>query len=807
MNIHSQTNATLSVDKESGSPSLVYNANSTRDKGERCYELQGNIATTMEGDSPEKNEINWHGVRMNCLIGCRFLLATYMWFREYSSPTISRGTSFDPTSGHHVIYGVPTSSIILAWKCLEIISEPRRKSCLKACLSYAFSLLFLMGPVMIFASSLILAFSESAKEFESFGISLILYIGGMLLIIAEKVVDALSAICTFCRSGCSGTNSFIEKNAYPLIQVAGFVCFLPFNDLNIAWSGLFFVWEGILVCVFKEPDALPYWNTLFKVLAFLSFWITSDSFGFFFENREGRSWYALVLPLLFVLSSFSLDAQSMWMKLGPETRKGILGRMVAVVLSFSLIGAFTFSFIYYDDSIGLVIVSLLLALWSFSIWLWICGVRMSQSISILSSFQKRREANTDPGRFGGDGEIQGDNAMRSFYHPMGAFLNAVACGLLFAQSVIILQDSVREQNREFTLMLLSILIGNFYFMHCICFVKVKLHVVKDEDVSPEFAFPEDTYTLMTTSKPFSQPWLMSLLVFGIQASFTSMIIQAQWYQHKAATNFLDVPYDVTLSTRIGQVTGMILIVYYQTDYWVASTLLEIMVFGRKKSETGDNEMQNILSTDDDVENVASFERNADVLSPTALNILIPSIMRLFQCLGVIAASTVLILQSDNIIDLVKDYTAIFFISEIDEFIFRLSLTGYLGGKFSRKADESRKVTVPDVKEHPFRLFGFMAIFSIMLGCWMFVSKNQKNGVFFENEHRACVQKVGNPYRLNALDYSNGECDAYLNFVECNFDGGDCMVENYIREVNATFVYPLCNVTWKAYIGECIFNHT
>jgi len=47
-------------------------------------------------------------------------------------------------------------------------------------------------------------------------------------------------------------------------------------------------------------------------------------------------------------------------------------------------------------------------------------------------------------------------------------------------------------------------------------------------------------------------------------------------------------------------------------------------------------------------------------------------------MGVIFASTVLILQSENIIDLVKDYTAIFFISEINDFIFELASRGYLG---------------------------------------------------------------------------------------------------------------------------------
>jgi len=61
-----------------------------------------------------------------------------------------------------------------------------------------------------------------------------------------------------------------------------------------------------------------------------------------------------------------------------------------------------------------------------------------------------------------------------------------------------------------------------------------------------------------------------------------------------------------------------------------------------------------------------------------LSILLPNIIRFLQAMGVIFASTVLILQSENIIDLVKDYTAIFFISEINDFVFELASRGYLG---------------------------------------------------------------------------------------------------------------------------------
>ena len=169
-------------------------------------------------------------------------------------------------------------------------------------------------------------------------------------------------------------------------------------------------------------------------------------------------------------------------------------------------------------------------------------------------------------------------------------------------------------------------------------------------------------------------------------------------------------------------------------------------------------------------------------------------------MGVIVAPTVLILQSDNIIDLVKDYTAIFFISEIDDFVFYLAFQGYLGDVLKKNTNDAKDTCVPDLKEHPIRTFGFMTIFRTMMALWIFVTNKQQNGTFFMNEHRKCFNKVGWK-RLNLLDYNNGQCDVDLNFHECNFDGGDCMIENFILVEDATLLYPNCTVAYKSYIGE------
>ena len=99
-----------------------------------------------------------------------------------------------------------------------------------------------------------------------------------------------------------------------------------------------------------------------------------------------------------------------------------------------------------------------------------------------------------------------------------------------------------------------------------------------------------------------------------------MIIGAQWeQQHSTASHFIDVPYaDVTLSTRIGLVAGMLLILFYQKDYWVASTLLEIRYFGRAGGEMRGEK------TDDK-------KKDAEIgYKPTDFSIFFPSIIRLID---------------------------------------------------------------------------------------------------------------------------------------------------------------------------------
>ena len=287
-------------------------------------------------------------------------------------------------------------------------------------------------------------------------------------------------------------------------------------------------------------------------------------------------------------------------------------------------------------------------------------------------------------------------------------------------------------------------------------------------------------------------WL-GLIVFLLQATLIGMILVTQWDQYQQSNHFLDVPFDVSLSTRIGQFAGMFILIFYQNDYWVSSSLFEIS-----------------LTTEGGLEIVAEdnlgSRRNVTKLSKWSTNA--TCLLRLLLSVLVILSSTVLLIQSNNIIDLVKDYTAIFFVSEIDEVVFKLTHEGYLGMKLQEKAKEVKGVELKDIAQYVYRSVAFMIIFTAMLSLWIVVVTNQINGTYFLETDRGydcslVMKEYGYDWRENLLKFNDGSCDIEFNYIECDFDGGDCTDENFLKElkVSSNSSYQNCKAPYKLYIGK------
>ena len=99
---------------------------------------------------------------------------------------------------------------------------------------------------------------------------------------------------------------------------------------------------------------------------------------------------------------------------------------------------------------------------------------------------------------------------------------------------------------------------------------------------------------------------------------------------------------------------------------------------------------------------------------------------------VLLVSMVLIIQSENVVDLLKDCLALFIISEIDDVFYALAKKGFLGKQLSNDVENAKTIAVDDDPlelncmgtNMNFRLKPIMllTLMAIMIGGWVAGSK-------------------------------------------------------------------------------------
>lgn len=182
-----------------------------------------------------------------------------------------------------------------------------------------------------------------------------------------------------------------------------------------------------------------------------------------------------------------------------------------------------------------------------------------------------------------------------------------------------------------------------------------------------------------------------------------------------------------------------------------------------------------------------------------LNVFLPNIFSLTQSLLVLMVSFVIIVQSDNIIDLLKDFTSLMFISEINDIVFFVASIGYLGRGLKKDAKRSQSFEIRDSLQIttccclvPARVI-FLAVLAIaLLFGWLLIVYGQVSGIYFKYKFEDCNIPTNMIAKLG-----NDVCDGgVINSIECGFDGGDC--------VDFNLAWPDCYVpdAFKVGDGEC-----
>lgn len=174
-------------------------------------------------------------------------------------------------------------------------------------------------------------------------------------------------------------------------------------------------------------------------------------------------------------------------------------------------------------------------------------------------------------------------------------------------------------------------------------------------------------------------------------------------------------------------------------------------------------------------------------------------MKCLQSIVILFASFIIIVQSETIIDLLKDFTALLMISEGDNIMFNLALLGFMGGDLSIKAadilnarfeynsiHEGDEDSVGEIEtdtkgasardmcnEHNHLALVFGILYFGMLTGWAYFVYGQFSGIFGTLKYPLC--NVPRPFRIG-----DGVCHESkpYNTVECNWDGEDCIVDDF-----------------------------
>jgi len=284
----------------------------------------------------------------------------------------------------------------------------------------------------------------------------------------------------------------------------------------------------------------------------------------------------------------------------------------------------------------------------------------------------------------------------------------------------------------------------------------------------------------TIALPYlSKPWLLGLFTFYLQMILGVLIIIDQLQSpHAYGEPFMKVPIRVNRTVRFAQFITILLAIMTQTDVLGSIRVLILLPYNGKYWDKTIGENGNRKSE-------IWIER-----------ILIPQILKILSSIIVLFTILIIIVQSDNVVDLLKDSTALFVVLNIDNLFFLMADHGYLGGGLLdgvlsenlEKAKEAR-IKVESNKPKRYLQLIMIVLFCTALGFW--------GNIFYgQNIGRYARVKYPNCNYINPLTYANiqdGKCSPSLNTHECGSDGGDCSKFNEF--------YPNCNVENPDWVGN------
>jgi len=301
---------------------------------------------------------------------------------------------------------------------------------------------------------------------------------------------------------------------------------------------------------------------------------------------------------------------------------------------------------------------------------------------------------------------------------------------------------------------------------------------------------QDFFSMMMLSPLLSMEWLFGMISFSIQITLGVVIILEQVKTDFFGTT-LSIPIKCNSIIQIAQVLAIILSIMTQEDLLMGVRIILMLPY-HNKERWG---------------NLIGVERNQLTMHSWIARIFLPNFLKAIQGSFILVASFVVIIQSDSTVNVLKDYSALFVVSSVDNLFFSLANMGYLGEKLSRKAQDVKKVEV-DGADSTIKKTLTSVLLCLMisfLGAWAYVTIGQEAGRYVLQAYPLCpvTDMFDSVKGIDFLSIIGDKVCQYpkgvgTNVVECGWDGGDC--------VKLDQRYPECHANDFSLLGNGVCNN-
>lgn len=311
----------------------------------------------------------------------------------------------------------------------------------------------------------------------------------------------------------------------------------------------------------------------------------------------------------------------------------------------------------------------------------------------------------------------------------------------------------------------------------------------------------DCFTMMMQNSPVSLEWFVGCISVASQLMLGIFLILEQTERDVFCVSTLTVPVKSGLKMYIAQFIAIILSVMTQTDLVMGIRNMSLLWF------TEENNWKPVV--------YASSRECKEKMMIWILRIFIPCLLKMIIGLIVLVATFFVIIQSESVVELLKDLAALLIVSTIDDVLFMLADNGYLGLILSNSATQAKGMSM---KKKENKGNGNMKILSFVITtfllAWIHLVIGQHDGRYMKQAYPLCPLKKEINGKTFQFLMANNECEFTKgvgpNIKECGWEGEDCNAFNG--------KYPNCKVQDLTRLGdgkcdsdvynvpECGFDH-